>query len=351
MHNPYQGYFFVGALILVGALSFTLVAPFLQVLILAAASAVVFRPVYIWLYNYLRKSAGLAALLTTMVAVAIVIIPLLLLGVLIFTDTVNMFKMLRATGPAEDVLLKTIRQYAPDLTTYVATALEQVSSSVAGHIGNILSGVVQASLNTLLFLMAFFYLLKDGDKFIRNVINLSPLDDKYDIKILRRMELAVNSVVRGTVVIALLQGMLAGIGMAIFGVPSPMLWGGVAAIVAMVPTIGTAIVLGPAVMYLLLVNAGPQALGLTIWSVIIVGLIDNVLSPQLIGRNVQIHPFFILLSVFGGLSVFGPIGFLFGPLLLSLLFALVELYPLVLHPDNYGSKIKRLSTSGIKEVK
>jgi predicted PurR-regulated permease PerM len=131
----------------------------------------------------------------------------------------------------------------------------------------------------------------------------------------------------GTLFIALIQGLLAGVGFWIFGLPQPALWGTLTIITALVPVVGTALIWLPASIYLFSTGVTGMALGLFLWGAILVGSIDNFLRPKLIERYMKVHPFFILISVLGGLSLFGPLGFLLGPLVLSLILALLEIYP------------------------
>ena len=140
--------------------------------------------------------------------------------------------------------------------------------------------------------------------------------------------MAINSIIRGTLIIAVIQGVMTGIGFAIFGVPSPTLWGSIAAIGALVPGVGTAIVFTPAILFLFFAGNTVPAIGLLVWGIVAVGLIDNFLGPVLVGRGIRIHPLFILFAVIGGIGFFGPMGFLLGPLVVSLLYGLFEIYRL-----------------------
>ena len=341
MHQQIQTYFFLFILLSVGTLAFFMFAPYLQALVLAAAFAVIFGPVYRFQLRMLQGYTGLAAFLTTIIAISAVLVPLIIIGVLIFTDASAMIRSLSATGTADDLMIRLLQQYAPTLVDGIAGYAKQVSSVVASQFGSLLGGILQASISSVIGIIAFFYFLKDGDKFAKALVHISPLEDKYDRIIMSRLEVAVTSVAQGTVIIALVQGVVAGIGLAIFGIPSAALWGSVAAITAMVPTVGTAVVMGPAVLYLLIIDEGARALGLAIWAFVAVGLLDNFLSPYLIGKGVKLHPYLILLSVLGGLQLFGPIGFLLGPLVLSLLFALFDLYPLVVEGHSAISTAKK----------
>ena len=122
------------------------------------------------------------------------------------------------------------------------------------------------------------------------------------------------------------QGVVSGIGLSLFGVPNPVLWGVVAGFAALIPTLGTSLVLIPAALFLLTKGAFVAAIGLFIWALFAVGLIDNFLSPRLVGKGAQLHPLLVLLSVLGGISLFGPAGLILGPLCSSLLLALLSIY-------------------------
>ena len=177
-----------------------------------------------------------------------------------------------------------------------------------------------------IFLIALYYLFKDGHKLKTAVVALSPLQDIHDETIFDKLVLAINSVIKGSLAVAFIQGILTAVGLAIFGVPNAVLWSSVAAITALIPGIGTALVLLPAILYLYFSGQTLFAVGLLLWGMTAVGLVDNFLGPKLVERGMRLHPFLILLSILGGISFFGPLGFLLGPLVLSLLFALLEIY-------------------------
>ena len=183
-----------------------------------------------------------------------------------------------------------------------------------------------------LTLLALYYLFVHGSDFKARIIALSPLSDHYDRDITDKLQLAVTSVIKGVLVVAVVQAILCGLGFAIFGIPNAALCGSIAMIAALIPAFGTALVMIPAVLYLAITGNVGAALGLAVWGALLVGLVDNFLSPMLMSRSIKIHNFFILLSVLGGLALFGPVGFIAGPLVLSLFFALLDIYPtLILH--------------------
>jgi len=204
--------------------------------------------------------------------------------------------------------------------------MEQGLSFLIEHLGTVFSNVAKIMVSIIVLFIALYYLFKDGHELRKSVVALSPLSDVYDETIFRKLELAINSVVRGSISVALVQGVLTAIGLAIFGVPNSVLWGSVAAVTALIPGVGTSIVIIPSILFLFFTGAEVAAVGLLIWGIVAVGLVDNVLGPKIVGKGAKLHPFLILLSILGGIGLFGPIGFLFGPLALALLFAFLEIY-------------------------
>jgi predicted PurR-regulated permease PerM len=203
--------------------------------------------------------------------------------------------------------------------------LEQGLDWLLKNIGGLFSNITKMILNFFIFLIALYYLLKDGQRLKKTIVDLSPLADADDEKIFNMLELAVNSVIKGNLTVAVIQGGLTAVGFAVFGVPNAVLWGTVTSIAALIPGFGTSLVIIPAILFLFFNNEVFHAVGLFVWGGVAVGLIDNYLGPKLVGRGIQMHPFIIFLSVMGGIGFFGPIGFLLGPLTMSLLFAFFEI--------------------------
>ncbi len=325
-----QFYFFSGLLGLVFIVNILLFFPFLKFLAVIAILAVVFYPLYLKLKSSLKRQ-GVSAFMTILLVGVIVMIPLVFFFVNIFNEAKDLYTITSGNGylnnAAFSVLEAKVQLFAPDfnLATYIQTAL----AGVLGSVSTIFSSVLHILFLVFLGIVALFFFLRDGKKLVGTMMSASPLATVYDQEILDKLRRAINSIVRGTLVVALVQGILAGAGFLIFGIPSPALWGGVTVFASLIPGVGTAIVMGPAIIYLFAAGNILQAVGLLIWGVVIVGLVDNVLRPFLVSRDVNIHPFLVLLSVFGGLAFYGPLGFLLGPLTLSCLFVLLEIYPMI----------------------
>ncbi len=332
--------YFLGALILISlTLTFFILRPFLVTLALAAVFAVILRPLYHLLSKRISKSPGLAAFVTMAVTVICILIPLSFLSLQIVEEAQNLYTSL-SDGSGVAYLDTVFRQanesinlYAPslaisgfDLSVSIDQYLKDGLSWLISNIGGAFGSAAQLLLDLFVFLIALYYLLRDGEKLKQKIIEMSPLADTEDSMVLSRLDVAVTSVIRGSLVIALVQGVLTAIGFTIFGVPNSILWGVVAMFAALIPGIGTSIILIPGVIYLFIIGATVPAVGLLIWSLVAVGLIDNLLGPRLVGRGMQLHPLIVLLSVFGGLGLIGPAGLFLGPLCASLLFALLSIY-------------------------
>jgi len=327
-------YFILLCLAISFVVVYFVIKPFLGPLILAAIFAFLFQPLYQKFVKLLREKSSPAAFLTMMATIFLVLLPIYFLGSQIFKEAMHLYNALAGSdknsfiGIIENIAGKTRLSFLIpehlnlDLNQY----LKQALSIMVQGIGNVFSGVTAAILDFFVFFMAYYYFLRDGHKLKDFFISLSPLDEDNNNLILSRLRTAVSSVVKGNLLIGFIQGILTGIGFSIFGVPNPMLWGAVAALAALVPSVGTALIITPAILYLFFSGDTFEAGGLLLWGVIAVGLIDNFLGPRLVGSGMRLHPLAAFLSVLGGLAFFGPLGILLGPLVLGVCLALVEIY-------------------------
>lgn len=339
-HYRLQLIFFFLFILAVIALNFFIFLPYLSILFLALVFAILFDPLYRYMLKACNGKASFAALLSVFIVFLVILGPLSFFATLLVQEVSDLYvSLLSANGAAGfhasfEALKAGMAPYLPnvnlealegDLEVYLTSGLSWFMS----HISVLFSGILKVGFGLVVMLLALFYFFRDGKKFVSSLVELSPLSDAYDRKIVERIVVAVNSVVRGHLVIAVIQGTLTGIGFALFGVGGPVIWGTIAAVASLVPTLGVGLVIIPGVIMAFFASGPIFALGLALWGIIAVGLVDNILGPILINRGVHIHPFLILISALGALSLFGPIGFLAGPVILSLLFALLDIYPVV----------------------
>ena len=323
-HQKSELYFLLILLAGIFVLAFFIFKHFLYALILAMVFATVFEPFHKHALTITREKRGLSALIATISVLIVVIMPLILVGIQIFQEASGLYSSLTINGGATDLFKRfsSVPIDSFDINQY----LKQGLSWLLQHLGPLFGNLAKIVVSVFIFLVALYYLFKDGHKLKVAVIALSPLQDIHDETIFNKLALAINSVIKGNLVVALVQGILTAVGFAIFRVPNPALWGSVAAVAALIPGIGTALVLLPAILYLYFSGETFFAVGLLLWGMTAVGLVDNFLGPKLASQGMRLHPFLILLSILGGIGFFGPLGFLLGPLVLSLLFALLEIY-------------------------
>ncbi len=323
-----SNYFFLAILSVAIILAILIFLPFLSPLVLAAALAVIFYPLHRKVLAKFFKNnekSNLGALLTLVIVAVIIFVPLTFIAVRISTEVREIYLII--IDPAkQSQIMDGVQSAIGSFDFNVVEILQNVTHWAFTNINEIFGKVSKVLLEIFIMFLALFYFLRDGRELKRQLISISPLGDVNDVLIINKLQQAVRSIFAGSIAVAIVQGILSGIGFAIFGVPNPVLWGLVAALAALIPGIGTALILIPAIGYLFFTGSTGAAIGLLIWGVVAVGLIDNFLGPMLVNRGVKIHPFLILLSIFGGLSFFGPVGFVLGPLIIALVFALLEIY-------------------------
>jgi predicted PurR-regulated permease PerM len=336
MNNRKVQFYFLSALLLLTCLAvFFILRPFIYVLVFAGVFAVIFRGLHEEILNITRQKRGISAVLTTIIIIFCILIPLSLFGIQIFSEVSQFYVSLSAkSGQTE--LLEVIKSILLKLQNLTPTSLgfsfdldqfiKQGANWLLSNVGAVFSNVASMVTGLFIFIVGLFYLLKDGYRLKEVVIKFSPLNDKDDRTIFNKLESAVNSVVKGSIFVALIQGTVATLGFVIFGVPNPFLWGGLAAISALIPAVGTSLVMIPSIIYLFFINQIWQGLGLMVWAGLAVGLIDNFIGPIIVGGSIKMHPFIIFLSTIGGLAYFGLAGFLLGPLVVSILFSLFDIY-------------------------
>jgi predicted PurR-regulated permease PerM len=307
-------HFFFGLLFVTFLFTFLIFRPFWIVLILGISFSIVLYPLFEW-FTQRGLRGWLASLLAVLLFTVILLGPILGIGILVFHQSQDLYSNLLGgvqSGSFLEAINRTINSVLP--------------SELSFDLGQQASEFFAIFSRNVLMLLAIFYFLKDGANWRRALVVLSPLSDRDDEKIISRFKSSVSGVMLGYLLVALVQGLLMGTGLWLFGVPKPALWGVVAAVASLVPIIGTALISIPVFVYLVLLGSSGQAIGFLVWATAIVGMVDNFLNPLFIGRKIDIPPLFILFSVLGGISLLGPVGVLVGPLTVSLLYTLISIY-------------------------
>ena len=296
---------------------------------LGLSFSIVLYPIYEWL-NKRRLPSSLASLLTVIFFIIVLCGPILGIGTVVFQQSQNLYHVVVDNGNAKPFLdsieTKINKILPPGIVFDINKKTTDFVSYISSNVANIFTTTISAFFSFLLMLLIIFYFLKDGVEWRKSLVVLSPLGDKDDEKIIGRLAQAVNGVIKGSLFIALIQGVLLGLGLWFFGISNAALWGVVAAITSLIPTLGTSLVSIPAIIFLFVSGQTGSAIGLLIWAGIMVGMIDNLLGPSIVGKKIQISSLVILFSVLGGISLVGPVGLLVGPLTVSLLYTLISIY-------------------------
>lgn len=324
--------FFFGLLLGVGYFVWLILAPFLPALALSAVIVTISYPLYERLKRYLpRKNEALASALMTIIAIVVIVIPVVFVSTVVIGETYSFYRELSQDDSgffftyleqAENYAAA----YAPGLELNLSDQVRQGMQWFLSNLGTIFASTASIIFLFLIAIIGLFYGFRDGRKLTTWLIKVSPLTDTDDAVILERLALAVRSVVTGVVLVSIIQGIVTAVGFSIFGIERAVLWASVAAIAALLPGIGTSVIMIPAILFLFLTGSIGNAVGLLIWALAAVIIVDNFIGPNLMSRGNRLHPFIILLSVLGGISLFGPIGFVIGPVIISLFMVLLEIY-------------------------
>ena len=331
--------FFFALLLAAGYFVWLMLSPFLPALALSAVVVTICYPLYEFIRRYVpRQSEGLASAITTILVLVVIIIPVLFVSSVLVSEVLSFYRALNnenflimeyASGVEES-----IQAYIPGFELQLTEQIRNGAQWFAANLGAIFAGTASTIFLLLISIIGIFYCFRDGRRFTKWLVKVSPLPDDEDEVILARMGLAVRSVVTGVVLVSIIQGVVAAVGFSLFGIERAILWASIAAIAALLPGIGTSVIMIPAIVFLFVTGSFGGAVGLLIWAIFAVILIDNFIGPYLMSRGNKLHPFVILLSVLGGIAMFGPIGFVIGPVTVSLFMVLLEIYGHNIITDN-----------------
>jgi predicted PurR-regulated permease PerM len=326
----------------ISVLFIAVIWPFLQPLLLAAIFAGLFQPLYRWLTRLFRGRKSLAAVLTLVILFVLVAGPVSAFVGLVVQQAIGISNEAlpwlqqhfgAATSfNAHDWL---VRRF-PALADYVPQQTEIVEG--AGRLAKAAGGFLVASatqftagtasflLNLFVMLYAMFFFLRDGRKVLEKIFYYTPLNHEDEVRVLERLRSVTRATIKGTLVIGAIQGALAGIGFWAAGIQGSAFWGTVMAVLSVVPGIGAALVWVPAVIYLFIMGETLTAVLLFSWCAAVVGTVDNILRPSLVGKDAKMPDLLILVGTLGGLFLFGPIGFIIGPLVCGLFLTVWDIY-------------------------
>ena len=213
-----------------------------------------------------------------------------------------------------------------DIINFIKDALNEISLVLLQKIDEFVFTIGEKILLAFVTLFVMFYLFKDGKKIMYSIKEALPLKRRYKNEISEKFNNTIYATMYGIVLTAIIQGSVAAVGFWFFHVRSPFLWGIVMVILAMIPLVGPAFIWLPAAIIKLSTGSTADGIGLLLYGIFIVSTIDNIIRPKIIGSRSKVHPVLVLLGVLGGLKLFGIIGIIIGPLILSILAVFFDIY-------------------------
>ncbi len=323
--NKRQGFVLI-LIALLFALSWMLVRPFLQYILMALLLAYVLQPLQVRLEPRLGRavSAGLLVILGTLV----ILLPFLFLIGLIASDLREM-----ASGLSTDDVpfsrveseLASLTGIEVDLSARASSAAERVAEILVGFAPDVVGALVHVMIGVGVTVFLLYYLLRDGDRLVAWIRNVSPLRGEIEDDLFDEIDRMVWAVLAGHVLVAIVQGVLAGIGLFVVAVPNAMFWTVVMVILGVIPLIGTFLVWAPAAGWLVLTGATLPGVALFVYGTVVVGISDDFLRPMIVGRA-TVGPSVIIVGVVGGMYVFGFMGLFVGPIIVGALKVVLELF-------------------------
>ncbi|HYU32441.1 MAG TPA: AI-2E family transporter [Thermoanaerobaculia bacterium] len=333
-------WFFIAALVLTTILFFRMMQAFLVPIALAAVFATIFDPLYQGFLRTFRGRRSLAAFFSCFVLFLGLVLPLYGVGHLVTVEAINFYRSIQGDvtrlvqGGNVDLIrrIKSIPWLSnlPFEQINLQEDLQKAAAGIAAFMAGLINRTSRSTLEfvVLLFITLFtmFYFFRDGRTMVRRLRFLIPLDREYKNAILARFTAVARATVKGTLLIALVQGSLSGLTLWIFGVGSPFLWGVVATLLSIIPLVGAWLVLYPAAAVQALQGNYWQAIGILLATVIVIVNVDNLLRPRLVGQETGMHDLMVFFSTLGGIGLFGATGFILGPMLAALFLSLLDIY-------------------------
>ncbi|ANJ71503.1 AI-2E family transporter [Ralstonia insidiosa] len=335
-------YFFYFLLFIVTIGLCWILSPFFGAVFWGGILAILFQPVQRWLVARFNKRRNLAALVTLTLIILIVILPLLFVAITLVQEVAYVYQEIKNAQPnysqyfqdAIHVLPTSIQQLLAKYGLANLPALQRKLSDGAAQISQFAATqALSIGQNTFQFVVSFgvmlymvFFLLRDGGEIGRRVRRALPLDEEHKNLLLAKFTTVVRATVKGNIAVALVQGALGGFIFWVVGIEGVVLWGALMAFLSLLPAIGASIVWVPAALYFLATGELGKCAILVVFCVGVIGLVDNLLRPILVGKDTKMPDWVVLISTLGGMALFGINGFVIGPLVAALFMASWDIF-------------------------
>ena len=337
----FRSFLIMLALVTVGF--FWILLPYYAALFWATALAVLFYPIQRRLQNRFKGRANLAAIVTLLIVLLIVIIPMIVISAALIQEIASAYRRMASgefnIGMYFNQIANALPPSAHNILNYLGvgdlTSIQErlTQGAVAGgrfvatQAVSLGQNTAQLLIGLGVMLYVLFFLLRDGAQLARHSKQLIPLSEDHKQHFIRKFATVIRATVKGNIVVAITQGALGGLMFWVLGIQGALLWGVVMTLLSLLPAVGAALIWAPVAVYFLATGAVVQGVILTLFGVLVIGLIDNILRPILVGKDTKLPDWVILVSTLGGLSVFGLNGFVIGPLAAALFMSAWDLFP------------------------
>ncbi|MDL2269608.1 AI-2E family transporter [Desulfosarcina sp. OttesenSCG-928-A07] len=325
--------------VFISAVFLSMIRSFLMAILMAGIFAAVTRPIYRRLEKWTHGRRGLASILTLSLVIVVVLIPLVFFTGLVTNQAIKVSQSAvpwvkeQLQQPSEiSAYLSKIPYYehiVPHSELIIQKAGElvgKISQLLINNLSSVTMGAVNVVFMVFTWLYTMFFFLMDGDKLLRKILYYLPLQDDDEQQMLARFTSVTRATLKGTAMIGLLQGGLAGISFWVVGIPSAAFWGSIMVVLSIIPSVGTAIVWVPAAVFLILKGSIAKGVGLILFNGLVVGSLDNLLRPVLVGKDTQMHELMIFFGTLGGIFMFGIPGVIIGPIIAALFVTAWDIY-------------------------
>ncbi len=321
-------YFFIASFAVLIILSITLISPFFTTILGSVIITYIFYPVYKKLFIW-TKSKNISSLIMSFLILLLLIIPAFIIANAVLKESVGLFYNIRNINAqieswSNAFLIDFFDNI--EIANYIKDALNKFSIALLNQTDDFIVNLPAKIVNFFVMFFIIFYLFKDGETFVEKIKHELPLKEKYKQSLIKKISDTLYATVYGVLGAAFVQSIVAIIGFYIFKVDSPLFFGFLLFIAAIVPFFGSALVWLPIVIFKLVSGDNFNGIGLLIYSLLIIAFVDNIIKVKIIERGAKLHPILSLLGVLGGLQIFGLLGVIIGPLSLALMLAFFEFY-------------------------
>ena len=335
-------FFFFGILLFLLYQLLKILSPFLGAILVAGTLALTFYPAHLWIKRRITSNNNLASALSTASVLLTVILPLLIFGMLLFKESRELYPRTNqwlynfSQTNLDFQFPENLRAFWNlDAGDVVLGGIKSLQENIMRSAGTILKNIFLFLVSFMVVIATLFVFFRDGESLFHWFIDIIPMDQEHKHRIAGQLYITAIAVVRGFLLTAAVQGLTGIIGYAIAGVPAPILFGVLTSFAALVPFVGTSLVWLPLGVFFIYTKGPAAGAFILLWGALVIGLIDNILRPILIGQKAKLPIFLLFLGIFGGLRVYGPIGIFLGPLLISCLLVFLQIYK---EAKNVGQK-------------